>query len=78
MNLNGMLSIIIYMNVGKCDLTLSTSTFIFIFIFCSIQMKATSQITISTSFTSLWAKNRKFQEYRVSHPEHAKTRQRAS
>jgi hypothetical protein len=44
------------MNVGKCDLTLSTSTFIF----CLIKMKATSQITISTSFTSLWGKTENF------------------
>jgi hypothetical protein len=39
-----------------CDLTLSPSTFIF----CSIRMKATSQITISTSFTSLWGKTENF------------------
>jgi hypothetical protein len=44
------------MNVGKCDLTLFTITFIF----CSIKIKANSQITISTSFTSLWGKIENF------------------
>jgi hypothetical protein len=64
-----------YMNDGKCDLTLSTSTFIF----CLIKMKATSQITISASFTRLWGKTENFKstDFYI-HAEHAKTRLRAS
>jgi hypothetical protein len=49
--------IIIYnMNVGKCDLTLSTSSCIF----CLIKMKATSQMIINKSFASLWGKVENF------------------
>jgi hypothetical protein len=44
------------MNVGMFDLTLFASTFIF----GLIKMKATSQITLSKSFTSLWGKTENF------------------
>jgi hypothetical protein len=52
----GLLLLSTYMNVGKCDLTLSLSEFTF----CSIKMKATSQITISTSFANFWGKPKNF------------------
>jgi hypothetical protein len=57
------------MNVGRCDLTLSAIYILF--------AKNESNFTDHT-FYKFIGKNQKFQEYWFLHPEHAKTRLRAS